>query len=79
MVAERLVKVFIIAGEPSGDRLGGALMASLKTLRPDIAFEGIGGSVMAAQGLDSRFDMAELSVMGIAEISPKQSSPPRLM
>tara|TARA_R110000850_G_scaffold91847_6_gene195274 strand:+ start:5100 stop:6269 length:1170 start_codon:yes stop_codon:yes gene_type:complete len=74
VVAERLVKVFIIAGEPSGDRLGGALMASLKTLRPDIAFEGIGGSVMAAQGLDSRFDMAELSVMGIAEILPKYRS-----
>lgn len=65
------MKVFIIAGEPSGDRLGGALMAGLKTLRPDVTFEGIGGSDMAAQGLQSRFDMSELSVMGIAEILPK--------
>ena len=68
------MKVFIIAGEPSGDRLGGALMASFKTLRADIVFEGIGGSVMAAQGLESRFDMSELSVMGIAEILPKYRS-----
>jgi len=65
------MKVFIIAGEPSGDRLGGALMAGLKSLRPDVTFQGIGGSEMAAQGLESRFDMSELSVMGIAEILPK--------
>ena len=68
------MKVFIVAGEPSGDRLGGALMAGLKSLRPDITFEGIGGTDMAAEGLTSRFDMSELSVMGIAEILPKYRS-----
>ena len=67
----RGVKVFILAGEPSGDRLGGALMAGLKTLRPDVVFAGIGGAEMTAQGLESRFDMSELSVMGLAEILPK--------
>ena len=65
------MRVFILAGEPSGDRLGGALMAGLKTLRPEVTFDGIGGSDMAAEGLRSRFDMSELSVMGIAEILPK--------
>ncbi|MGC1505697.1 MAG: lipid-A-disaccharide synthase [Sulfitobacter sp.] len=65
------MKVFILAGEPSGDKLGGALMAGLKTLRPDVSFEGIGGPAMAAEGLESRFDMSELSVMGLAEILPK--------
>jgi lipid-A-disaccharide synthase len=68
------MKVFIVAGEPSGDRLGGALMAGLKSLRPDITFEGIGGTDMAAEGLTSRFDMSELSVMGIAEVLPKYRS-----
>jgi len=68
------MKVFIIAGEPSGDRLGGALMAGLKSLRSDITFDGIGGTDMAAEGLTSRFDMSELSVMGIAEILPKYKS-----
>jgi len=66
-----MMRVFVLAGEPSGDRLGGALMAGLRSLRPDIAFEGIGGPQMTAQGLDSRFDMSELSVMGLAEILPK--------
>ncbi|MEC8016812.1 MAG: lipid-A-disaccharide synthase, partial [Pseudomonadota bacterium] len=65
------LRVFILAGEPSGDRLGGALMAGLRALRPDVTFEGIGGPLMAEQGLTSRFDMSELSVMGLAEVLPK--------
>lgn len=65
------MRIFIIAGEPSGDKLGGALMAGLKSLVPDVQFDGIGGADMQAQGLVSRFPMEELSVMGIAEILPK--------
>jgi lipid-A-disaccharide synthase len=65
------VKVWLIAGEPSGDRLGGALMAGLRALHSDVTFTGIGGPVMAAQGLDSRIPLARLSVMGIAEILPR--------
>ena len=65
------MKVFILAGEPSGDRLGGALMTGLKELCPEVTFDGIGGPMMMAQGLESRFDMDELSVMGLAEILPK--------
>ena len=68
------MKAFILAGEPSGDKLGGALMAGLRTLHPDITFQGIGGPEMAAQGLQSRFDMSELSIMGLAEILPKYRS-----
>jgi lipid-A-disaccharide synthase len=62
---------FLIAGEPSGDKLGAALMAGLKTLAPDVTFHGIGGPLMQAQGLTSQFPMEELSVMGIAEVLPK--------
>ncbi|MCC5972319.1 MAG: lipid-A-disaccharide synthase, partial [Pararhodobacter sp.] len=65
------MRVFLIAGEPSGDNLGGALMAGLTTLAPGVRFSGIGGPAMAAQGLTSRFPMSELSVMGLAEIAPK--------
>lgn len=65
------LRVFILAGEPSGDRLGGALMAGLKSLSPEVSFDGIGGPLMAAQGLRSRFAMEELSVMGLAEVLPK--------
>ncbi|MFY9210675.1 MAG: lipid-A-disaccharide synthase [Aestuariivita sp.] len=66
------MRVFLIAGEPSGDRLGGALMAGLRTLLDDgLHFEGVGGPQMAAHGLHSLFPMEELSVMGLAEILPK--------
>ncbi|MFT4960865.1 MAG: lipid-A-disaccharide synthase [Paracoccaceae bacterium] len=63
--------VFVIAGEPSGDRLGGALMQGLHDLRSGITFEGVGGPMMMAQGLDSLFPMDELSIMGLAEVLPK--------
>lgn len=65
------LSVFIIAGEPSGDRLGAAVMVGLKAERPDVVFDGVGGPLMQAEGLVSRFPMQELSVMGIAEILPK--------
>lgn len=65
------MKAFVIAGEVSGDALGGALMAGLRHEVPDVVFDGIGGPLMHAHGLQSRFDMSELSLMGLVEILPK--------
>lgn len=65
------LRLFLIAGEPSGDRLGAALMAGLKSLVPQVEFHGVGGPLMQAEGLVSLFPMEELSVMGIAEVLPK--------
>lgn len=62
------MRVFITAGEASGDKLGAALMQGLRELVPDVEFRGIGGPRMAEQGLDSLFPMDEISIMGITEI-----------
>ena len=62
---------FLVAGEASGDRLGAALMAGLTALAPGVAFEGVGGPRMQAEGLDSLFPMEELSVMGLWEVLPR--------
>lgn len=66
-------KVFIIAGESSGDLLGSKVMQSL--LNNDrgikIDFVGIGGEKMEKEGLKSIFPMKELSVMGLFEVLPK--------
>lgn len=62
------MRVFLIAGEASGDRLGAALMEGLATLAPEVTFEGIGGPDMTARGLESLFPMEEISVMGVVEI-----------
>lgn len=65
------MKYFLIAGEPSGDQLGAALMAGLKDLDVQAQFLGVGGAGMQAHGLDSLFPMDELSLMGIWEILPR--------
>ena len=66
-------KIFILAGEKSGDVLGGAFLRSLKALYPDAEVRGIGGEEMLASGMlgESLFPMDELSLMGIAEIVPQ--------
>ena len=64
--------VYMIAGEPSGDLLGGSLMAALRARTGDaIRFAGVGGPKMIGQGLTSLFPMTELAVFGLAEILPK--------
>ena len=65
------MRLYLIAGEPSGDALGAALMAGLRQIAPEVQFHGIGGPLMRAEGLDSLFPMEELSVMGLAEVLPK--------
>jgi lipid-A-disaccharide synthase len=65
------LRLYLIAGEPSGDRLGAALMAGLKALSPGVEFHGIGGPLMQAEGIVSLFPMEELSIMGLVEVLPK--------
>ena len=68
----RPLKVFVIAGEPSGDRLGADLMAGLRAeIGGTVTFVGLGGGLMTGQGLDSLFPIDELSIMGLAEVLPR--------
>ena len=69
-------KIFLIAGEPSGDSLGGNLMEGLLRIYPDVEFIGVGGPSMIEKGLVSIFPYDELSVMGITEVL---SNLPRLI
>lgn len=66
----RPLTIALIAGETSGDQLGGWLMAALRTRSPDAKFVGLGGPMMAAQGLTSLFPMSDIALMGFAEILP---------
>ncbi|HSQ98137.1 MAG TPA: lipid-A-disaccharide synthase [Rickettsiales bacterium] len=66
-------KIFITAGEASGDLLGGKIINSLKSVAGDIniKFFGVGGEKMESEGLKSIFPMKELSIMGFFEILPR--------
>jgi lipid-A-disaccharide synthase len=66
--------IYLIAGEASGDVLGGRLMAALRARRPDLRFAGIGGAHMAQHGLTSLFPLRELALMGLLEILPRLTS-----
>lgn len=60
--------VMLVAAEASGDDRGAGLMAALKGRLPDdVRFVGVGGERMAAEGLVSPFDIAELSILGLVE------------
>jgi lipid-A-disaccharide synthase len=68
---DRELKIYIIAGEASGDLLGAHLMAALKKeSKRTIKFFGVGGEKMTAEGLESLFPYQELSMMGFVEILP---------
>lgn len=58
----------IVATEPSGDRLGGALMEALAARAPGVRFVGVGGEDMAGQGLASLFPIGELAIIGFTAI-----------
>ncbi len=67
------LKILMIAGEPSGDRLGANLIDGLKyELRGlnTMEVQGIGGSLMKSKGLKSIFDLEDISYMGFVEILP---------
>lgn len=65
------LRIFIVAGEVSGDTIGSRFMDSLTKLSPfPVRFAGVGGLMMSKQGLSSLFPMEDISVMGIWELLP---------
>jgi lipid-A-disaccharide synthase len=62
-------KIFLIATEESGDRLGAGLMKVLRQrFGGAVKFEGVGGQSMAREGLASLFPIEQLSIMGLAAV-----------
>jgi lipid-A-disaccharide synthase len=70
----RPLRVFLVAGEESGDRLGAALMRSLRERAPDgIEFSGVGGGGMVREGLTSLFPLGDLAIVGFVAIAANLS------
>ena len=66
--ADGAVKVFLIAGEPSGDALGAKLIRALRQQRWNVQVDGVGGPQMEAEGLKSLFPMSDIAVMGFLPV-----------
>ena len=65
------MRVALVAGEASGDRLGAGLIRALRERIPDARFEGIAGPAMIEQGCRCLYPMERLSVAGLVEAVPR--------
>src|SRR5579871_1564734 len=62
-------RIFLIATEESGDRLGAGLMKVLRQRLGDaVQFDGVGGRAMAREGLTSLFPIEQLSIVGLSAV-----------
>jgi len=68
-VSQPLTVMLVTAEASSGDALGAALARALKKRLGDsgVRFVGVGGKAMAGEGVDSPFDVSELSIVGMFE------------
>ena len=65
------LKIFIVAGEPSGDIHSAILIRKLKELNPNIEFFGIGGKMMRAEGFNSIVPLEKIAIIGFVEVFKK--------
>ncbi|WP_197279390.1 lipid-A-disaccharide synthase [Devosia sp. A16] len=61
------LRLFVLAGEPSGDRIGADLVQRLRR-RTDLTLSGVGGPELEGEGVESLFPMDNLSVMGWSDV-----------
>ncbi len=64
------LRIYIVAGEPSGDALGARLLGALREGGP-VEAAGVGGDLMGREGVASLFPQAETAVMGLFEVLPR--------
>ena len=67
-MTRKIEKIFIIAGEPSGDIHAASLVKAIKKESPNISFIGTGGDRMKTEGVNILTHIDQLSVMGFVEV-----------
>ena len=61
-------KIFILTGEPSGDKLASTVISKLKSSNPDIEYLSVGGSNLKKIGINSIFELKEITYLGFTSV-----------
>jgi lipid-A-disaccharide synthase len=61
-------KIFIVTGEPSGDKLAATVISKLIMINPDIKFSSVGGAHLNSLGIQSIFDLKEITYLGFTSV-----------
>ena len=61
-------KIFILTGEPSGDKLASKVIAKLKILNPNIEYLSVGGENLKSLGIKSIYDLKEVTYLGFTKV-----------
>ena len=61
-------KIFILTGEPSGDKLASKVISQLKNSRPDIEYLSVGGEHLKSLGIKSLYDLKEVTYLGFTKV-----------
>ena len=61
-------KIFILTGEPSGDKLASTVISKLKELNPNVLYSCVGGTHLGLLGIKSIFDLKEITYMGFTSV-----------
>ena len=61
-------RIFILTGETSGDKLAASAISKLKQVNPDIEYLSVGGSYLNSIGIESIFDLKEITYIGFTSV-----------
>ena len=61
-------KIFIVTGEPSGDKLATTVISKLKKINPNIEFSCVGGAHLSSLGIHSIFNLKEITYLGFTSV-----------
>lgn len=61
-------KIFILTGEPSGDKLASKVISKLKLINPDIEYLSVGGENLKFLGIQSIYDLREITYLGFTKV-----------
>ena len=61
-------KIFVLTGEPSGDKLASKVISKLKNRNPNIEYLSVGGEHLKALGVKSLYDLKEVTYLGFTRV-----------